>query len=201
MAGEDIGETTARALARLATELGGSGEVLRNRPGSWEAAAVPACCQARSGPVTRTLTPTGPRHERRRDGRAGPADPRDRRGVPWLGSWQGLVNGLWHPRLVSREHPAGDGARRVARRPARADPLPDRGLVMIPAGTPAGLLERLRREHPAWTISAHPLGLGLWTAEHRSDDGRAIHYIVCHTGEEVAARRQRVRRRLGGLPR
>ncbi len=52
----------------------------------------------------------------------------------------------------------------------------------------AGLLDKLRAEHPAWTIDAHPLGLGLWTAEHRSEDGRHIHYVVCHTGEELAAR-------------
>jgi hypothetical protein len=49
----------------------------------------------------------------------------------------------------------------------------------------AALLDRLRREDPAWRIDAHPLGLGLWTAEQRSDDGRSIHYIVCHTGQEL----------------
>src|SRR5260370_4440335 len=35
--GEDVGETIARGLVRLAAELGGSAAVLRNRPGSWEA--------------------------------------------------------------------------------------------------------------------------------------------------------------------
>jgi hypothetical protein len=39
-AGEDVAETIARALARLAAELGGTWQVLRNRPGSWEAAHV-----------------------------------------------------------------------------------------------------------------------------------------------------------------
>ena len=39
-AGEDIGETVARALARLAWELGSTASVVPNRPGSWEAAAV-----------------------------------------------------------------------------------------------------------------------------------------------------------------
>src|SRR5258708_24370081 len=39
-AGEDIAETIARALARLAAALGGSAEVLRDRPGSWEAAVI-----------------------------------------------------------------------------------------------------------------------------------------------------------------
>jgi hypothetical protein len=39
-AGEDVAETIARALARLAAGLGGSRQVLRNRPGSWEASAV-----------------------------------------------------------------------------------------------------------------------------------------------------------------
>ncbi len=52
----------------------------------------------------------------------------------------------------------------------------------------ADLLERLRAGYPGWEISTHLLGLGLWTAEHRSEDGHAIHYIVCHTGEELAAR-------------
>jgi hypothetical protein len=55
-------------------------------------------------------------------------------------------------------------------------------------GDPAGaLLAQMRAQHPAWQISAHPLGLGLWTAEHRSADGRSIHYIVCHNGAELAA--------------
>ena len=52
----------------------------------------------------------------------------------------------------------------------------------------AGLLGELRAAHPAWTISAHPLRLGLWTAEYRSEDGRSIHYIVTHTGEELAGK-------------
>jgi hypothetical protein len=38
----------------------------------------------------------------------------------------------------------------------------------------------------------YPLGLGLWTAEHRSDDGRSVRYIVTHTGEELAARLEAV---------
>ncbi len=59
---------------------------------------------------------------------------------------------------------------------------------MIPAETPTDLLLHLRREHPGWTIRAHPLGLGLWTAEHRSEDGRSIHYIVAHTGQELAGK-------------
>lgn len=37
---EDVAEFVARALARLAWELGGTGLVLANRPGSWEAAHV-----------------------------------------------------------------------------------------------------------------------------------------------------------------
>ena len=54
--------------------------------------------------------------------------------------------------------------------------------------SPSEMLDRLRDEHPDWDISAHPLGLGLWTAEYRSEDGRSIHYIVCHTGDELDAR-------------
>lgn len=56
---------------------------------------------------------------------------------------------------------------------------------MMPGETPSELLARLQAGHPAWTISAHPLGLGLWTAERRSEDGRSVHYIVCHSGEEM----------------
>jgi hypothetical protein len=52
----------------------------------------------------------------------------------------------------------------------------------------AGFLDERRAAHPTWTISAHPLGLGLWTAERRSEDGRSIHYVVCHTGAELADR-------------
>ena len=37
---EDIGETVARALARLAAELGGTEALLSNRSGSWEAGHV-----------------------------------------------------------------------------------------------------------------------------------------------------------------
>jgi hypothetical protein len=38
--GQDVGEFLARALARLAVELGGSEAVIANRPESWEAALV-----------------------------------------------------------------------------------------------------------------------------------------------------------------
>jgi hypothetical protein len=54
--------------------------------------------------------------------------------------------------------------------------------------SPSELLERLQAQHPSWEIHAHPLGLGLWTAEHRSDDGRSVHYVVCHTGPELAGK-------------
>lgn len=63
--------------------------------------------------------------------------------------------------------------------------------------TPAEFLDRLRAGHPAWTISAHPAGLGLWTAEHRSEDGRSIHYVVCHSGQELAGRLDAVDREAG----
>jgi hypothetical protein len=49
-AGEDIGETIARALARLAADLGGSFEVLKNRPGSSEAAHVAQLLRGTVGP-------------------------------------------------------------------------------------------------------------------------------------------------------
>ena len=52
----------------------------------------------------------------------------------------------------------------------------------------AGLLDRLRADHPGWEIHAHPLGLGLWSAEHRTPDGRHIRYIVAHSAEELAAK-------------
>ncbi len=49
---------------------------------------------------------------------------------------------------------------------------------MTAGESPSELLDRLRAGHPGWEIHAHPLGLGLWTAEHRSDDGRSIRYLV-----------------------
>jgi hypothetical protein len=49
-AGEDIGETVARSLARLAAQLGGSAEVIRNRPGSWQAALVADLLSGTVGP-------------------------------------------------------------------------------------------------------------------------------------------------------
>jgi hypothetical protein len=52
----------------------------------------------------------------------------------------------------------------------------------------AELAGKIRAAHPGWEIHAHPAGLGLWSAEQRSDDGRSIHYIVCHTGAELDAR-------------
>jgi hypothetical protein len=53
-------------------------------------------------------------------------------------------------------------------------------------------LVQLRAGAPGWTIDAHPLGLGLWTAEHRSQDGRSIHYVVCHNRQELEARLARI---------
>jgi hypothetical protein len=38
--GEDVAETIARALARLAADLGSAAVVVGNRPGSWEAALI-----------------------------------------------------------------------------------------------------------------------------------------------------------------
>lgn len=55
-----------------------------------------------------------------------------------------------------------------------------------PGDTVTELLDRLRSEHPGWQIHAHPLGLGLWTAEHRSEGGRSVHYLVAYSGEELA---------------
>ena len=59
-AGEDIGETIARALARLAAELGSSFEVLQNRPGSWEAAHVAELLRGMVGPDDQHLPMFGP---------------------------------------------------------------------------------------------------------------------------------------------
>jgi len=38
---------------------------------------------------------------------------------------------------------------------------------MTAGESPSELADRLGAEHPDWTISAHPLGLGLWSAEKR----------------------------------
>jgi hypothetical protein len=47
--GEDVAETIAHGLARLAAELGSSFEVTRNRPGSWEADRVKALLRGTVG--------------------------------------------------------------------------------------------------------------------------------------------------------
>src|SRR5258708_16453252 len=47
---EDLAETIARALARLAAELGGSFEVFKARPGSWEAALIAELLRGTVGP-------------------------------------------------------------------------------------------------------------------------------------------------------
>jgi hypothetical protein len=39
---------------------------------------------------------------------------------------------------------------------------------------------------PPGRSPVHPLALGLWSAEYRPVDGRSFHYVVAHTGEEVA---------------
>jgi hypothetical protein len=57
---EDIGETIARALARLAAELGGSRQVLTNRPGSWEASAVRELMRGTVGPDDEAIDAYGP---------------------------------------------------------------------------------------------------------------------------------------------
>ena len=48
--GEDVAETIARALARLAADLGGGGKVISNRPGSWEAGLVADLLSGTIGP-------------------------------------------------------------------------------------------------------------------------------------------------------
>ncbi len=54
-ADEDIGEFAARALARLAAELGGSFEVIKARPGSWEAALIAELLRGTVGPDDENL--------------------------------------------------------------------------------------------------------------------------------------------------
>jgi len=53
--GEDVAETIARALARLAAEVGGSGKVIANRPDSWEAALVADLLSGTVGPDDENL--------------------------------------------------------------------------------------------------------------------------------------------------
>ena len=57
---EDVGETIARSLARLAAELGGSFEVLKNRPGGWEAGHVAGLLAGTVGPDDENLPMFGP---------------------------------------------------------------------------------------------------------------------------------------------
>jgi hypothetical protein len=58
-AGEDLGETIARALARLAVEVGGSFEVIKARPGSWEAPLVAEMLRGTVGPDDENLAAHG----------------------------------------------------------------------------------------------------------------------------------------------
>ena len=39
-----------------------------------------------------------------------------------------------------------------------------------------------------WEIQCSPGGLPVWTAEHRSGDGRSIRYLVGHTPAELIGR-------------
>jgi hypothetical protein len=100
------------------------------------------------------------------------------------------------PGQVRPDLPAADACMACAQPEADHAVRPDSGgWISGPAlpgpESPADLLDRLRAAHPAWTINApHPLGL--WSAEWRSDDHRAIHYIVCRTAVELAARLEAV---------
>src|SRR5258708_34268361 len=58
-AGEDVAGTVARALARLAAELGGTAAVIRNRPGSWEAALIAELLRGNVGPDDENLPTYG----------------------------------------------------------------------------------------------------------------------------------------------
>jgi hypothetical protein len=40
--------------------------------------------------------------------------------------------------------------------------------------------------HPAWTVGPSPFGG--WSAEFKSASGRNIHYVVCRTLQELAAK-------------
>src|SRR5258708_7283576 len=53
--GQDVGEFTARGLARLAALLGSSAEVTSNRPGSWEAEAIARLLASTVGPDDQEL--------------------------------------------------------------------------------------------------------------------------------------------------
>jgi hypothetical protein len=43
-------------------------------------------------------------------------------------------------------------------------------------------------ECSGWQIDARPAGLDIWSAMHRSEDGRHIRYIVAHSPGQLAAR-------------
>src|SRR5260370_31919031 len=53
--GQDVGEFTARGLARLAAVLGSSAAVTQNRPGSWEAEAIARLLASTVGPADEDL--------------------------------------------------------------------------------------------------------------------------------------------------
>ena len=57
-----------------------------------------------------------------------------------------------------------------------------------PPPSPVTLAELVRRYGGEWEIIAHATDLPVWTAEHRSGDGRSIRYIVAHSPAELAAK-------------
>jgi len=62
------------------------------------------------------------------------------------------------------------------------------------AGTPAELLERLRAGAPGLTGRRPPAGTGLVDRRVEKPGRPRFHYIVCHTGAELADRLARRRR-------
>ena len=49
-------------------------------------------------------------------------------------------------------------------------------------------LSALRETYPGWEIIERPAGVAIITAEHRSQDGRAIRYIVAASVAELAGK-------------
>jgi hypothetical protein len=55
-----------------------------------------------------------------------------------------------------------------------------------PSSLPSDAL--LAQYSDRWEITEQPAGLDVWTAEHRSPDGRSIRYLVGRTSGELAGK-------------
>jgi hypothetical protein len=138
--GRELRRLPVVQLTRRSGRPAGSAAVLANSPARGRPRTSPSCSAGRPAPMTSTWACSMPRHHQPGPaGRPRRADQGHGGGIPGWEAQQGLVQ---RPvaRAVSREHSAATDVRRVARRPARADPLPGRRGVVTAELAGAALL-------------------------------------------------------------